>query len=196
VRRRLSVPALGGARALILHRSHATVEALGRQLGAIGLRWEGCWPQLPADALAADYVFFDVDMGHDAQFPWEPGQAPMPTVALIGSEAPGRIEWALSMGADAQMLKPVGDGGVYAALLLARAAFERSRALEAETLGLRARLAERQTVVRAVLALAARGMDEEAAYSELRRRAQAARITIEEAAARVATEGGAHVRRR
>lgn len=191
MRRRLHVPALGGARAAILHRPHATVEALGRQLSAIGLAWEAHWPDLPPAALAADYAFFDVDRGFDAQFPWEPGQAPMPTVALIGSEAPGRIEWALSMGADASMLKPVGAGGAYAALLIARAAFEGRHALLAEAEALRARLSERQTVVRAVLLLAASGLGEEAAYAELRRRAQGARVTIEEAAARIAARGPA-----
>ena len=127
--KRLRVPDLGGARALILHRPHVTVQALARQLSAIGLTHEAHWPDLPASALGADFVFFDMDMGHDEQFPWRPGQAPMPTVALIGSEAPGRVEWALRMGADAQLLKPVGDSGVYSALLIARTAFEARRAM-------------------------------------------------------------------
>ena len=77
-------------------------------------RWVGCWPELPVEALAADFVFFDADLGFDEQFPWKPGAAPMPLVALIGSEAPGRIEWALSHNADAQLLKPVGNAGVSA----------------------------------------------------------------------------------
>ena len=94
--RGLYVPNLGGARAVIVHRPHPTVAALKRQLGAIGLSVEACWPELPASAVMADYIFFDVDMGHDSQFPWKPGDAPMPMIALIGSEAPGRIEWALS----------------------------------------------------------------------------------------------------
>lgn len=193
--RRLRVPDLGGARALILHRPHATVQALGRQLSAIGLTHEAQWPDLPASALGADFVFFDMDMGHDEQFPWVPGQAPMPMVALIGSEAPGRVEWALRMGADAQLLKPVGDSGVYSALLIARAAFEARRALAGEIEGLRARLAERQTVVRAVTLLA-QGGDDEAAYAELRRLATGWRVTIEEAAGRVVARGERHVRRR
>lgn len=191
--RRLAVPELGGARAAILHRPHATVEALGRQLSAIGLTWEAHWPDLPPAALGADFAVFDVDRGHDAQFPWKPGEAPMPAIALIGSEAPGRIEWALSMGADAQLLKPVGAGGAFAALLIARAAFDARRALEASARDLRARLAERQTVVRAVLILAAAGLGEEGAYAELRRRASAARVTIEEAARLVAGPGGGRV---
>ncbi|MRX52151.1 ANTAR domain-containing protein [Paracoccus sp. S-4012] len=193
--RSLRTPSLGGARAVILHRPHPTVEALTRQLAAIGLQAEAHWPDLGPTALAADFVFFDVDRGHDAQFPWPPGAAPMPMVALIGSEAPGRIEWALSMGADAQMLKPVGDGGVHAALLIAHAAFAARRALAAEIDGLRARLAGRRTVVRAVALLAA-GSDEEAAYAELRRRAMEWRVTIEEAAARLVAQGGPLVRRR
>ena len=194
--KRLRVPDLGGARALILHRPHATVQALARQLSAIGLTHEAHWPDLPASALGADFVFFDLDMGHDEQFPWRPGQAPMPTVALIGSEAPGRVEWALRMGADAQLLKPVGDNGVYSALLIARTAFEARRAMAGEIEGLRSRLAERQTVVRAVTLLTTDG-DDEAAYAELRKLAMGWRITIEEAAARVvASREGPDVRHR
>jgi hypothetical protein len=56
----------------------------------------------------------------------------MPLIALIGSEAPGRIEWALSHNADAQLLKPVGNAGVYSALLIARQAFEARRRLADE----------------------------------------------------------------
>ncbi|MBS0122598.1 ANTAR domain-containing response regulator [Thetidibacter halocola] len=197
--KRLRIPDLGGARAMILHRPHATVEALTRQLRAIGLATSDHWPELPAAALGADYVFFDTDMGHDGQFPWKPGEAPMPMIALIGSEAPGRIEWALRQGADAQLLKPVGDNGVFSALLIARQAFESRRASGDEIAGLRQRLAERQTIVRAVTLLAARGKTEEEAFAQLRQLAMAWRETIEQAAARVvarhATEGGRDDRR-
>lgn len=185
MKRRLHVPDLGGAKAAILHRPHPTVQALTRQLAAIGLAVVEHWPDLGPGALAADYVFYDADMGHEGQFPWAPGQAPMPMVALIGSEAPGRIEWALTQGADAQLLKPVGDNGVFSALLIARQAFEARRALAAEIADLRARLAERQTVVRAVTLLAARGQTEDAAYAQLRQLAMARRESIEAAAARV-----------
>ena len=57
----------------------------------------------------------------------------MPLVALIGSEAPGRIEWALSHKADAQLLKPVGNAGVYSALLIARQSFEARRRVRKRT---------------------------------------------------------------
>lgn len=186
------IPNLGGAKAFILHRPHATANALSRQLVAIGLEASECWPELPADALAADFVFFDVDFGFDEQFPWKPGEAPMPLVALIGSEAPGRIEWALSHKADAQLLKPVGTAGVYSALLIARQSFEARRRLADEIAALEARVADRQTIVRAVAALCARGVNEEQAYAQLRSLAMSWQISIEQAARRIVamTEDG------
>lgn len=63
------IPNLGGAKAFVLHRPHATVAAITRQLTAIGLQARECWPELPAEALAADFVFFDADLGFDQQFP-------------------------------------------------------------------------------------------------------------------------------
>ncbi|MDP4033707.1 MAG: ANTAR domain-containing protein [Pseudorhodobacter sp.] len=176
---------LGGARALILHRPHPTVQALTRQLVAIGLQVDQVWPDLGAGALAADFVFVDADMGHDAQFPWAPGASPMPMIALIGSEAPGRIEWSLQIGAHAQLLKPVGDNGAYSALLIARAAFDAHRSLSVEIADLRRRLDGRQTVVRAVTLLAARGKSEADAYAQLRQMAMAWRISFEAAAERI-----------
>ncbi len=191
-RRAIRIPNLGGAQAIILHRPHPTVQALSRQLTAIGLQVVQTWPELGPEALAADYIFFDADMGHDGMFPWEPGQPPIPMIALIGSEAPGRIEWSLKAGSHAQLLKPVGDSGAYSALLIARDAFDAQRALSAEIADLRRRLEERQTVVRAVTLLAARGKSDAGAYAQLRQMAMAWRISFEDAAARiVAAQGGA-----
>ena len=179
------IPNLGGAKAFVLHRPHPTVTAIMRQLTAIGLDAADCWPELPAEALAADFVFFDVDLGFDQQFPWRPGEAPMPTIALIGSEAPGRIEWTLSQRADAQLLKPVGNSGVYSALLIARQAFEARRQQADEIAALQLRVAERQTIVRAVAALSGQGIDDDRAYAQLRSLAMSWQISMEEAARRV-----------
>lgn len=187
------IPNLGGARAFILHRPHPTVQAITRQLSAIGLITLDCWPELPPEALAADFAFFDADLGFDEQFPWKPGEAPMPLVALIGSEAPGRIEWALSHKADAQLLKPVGNAGVYSALLIARQSFEARKHLASEIASLRQRVAERQTIVRAVTALS-KGSDDERAYAQLRSLAMSWQISVEDAARRIVAmteeEGG------
>jgi two-component system, response regulator / RNA-binding antiterminator len=176
---------LGGARAVILHRPHPTVQALTRQLAAIGLQVTQVWPDLAPDAIAANFIFFDADMGHDGQFPWRAGDPPMPMIALIGSEAPGRVEWALQAGAHAQLLKPVGDHGAYSALLIAREAFHARSALQANIADLRRRLDARQTVVRAVGLLAGQGKSEADAYAQLRQMAMAWRIGFEEAAERI-----------
>ncbi|MBI1416021.1 MAG: ANTAR domain-containing protein [Limimaricola sp.] len=185
---RLQVPPLGGARALIVHRPHVVVQALGRQLTAIGLKVDTAWPEAGAAALSADFVFYDADMGHDGQFPWAPGAGPVPMIALIGSEAPGRIEWALRMGADAQLLKPVGDGGAYSALLIARVAFEARQRLAAEVAGLKARIDARQTVVHAVVLLMGQGRDESTAFDHLRQLAMRWRVSFEAAAERVVAQ--------
>jgi AmiR/NasT family two-component response regulator len=191
MRARSFVPDLGGARAIILHRQHPTVEALARQLRAIGLTVAVHWPDLGTDAVTADYVFFDADLGHDGQFPWPPGQSPMPLIALIGSEAPGRIEWALSQGAAGQIMKPVSGAGAFSALLIAHQAFEARRAMDAQIADLRGRLSERQTIVQAVAHLMRQGRDESVAYDLLRQMAMAWRVTIESAAQRVVSHGGA-----
>ena len=185
MKRQVRIQQLGGARATILHRPHANVMALTRQLHAIGLVVDEAWPELGPQALAADFIFFDADMGYDAQFPWAAGESPMPMIAMIGSEAPGRIEWSLQIGAHAQLLKPITGSGVYSAVLIARDAFDRQRALAAQIADLKRRLDERQTVVRAVMQLAALGKTEAEAYDQLRRMAMSWQISIEDAALRV-----------
>ncbi len=179
------IPNLGGASAYVLHRPHANAQTIVRQLSAIGLTASDCWPELPAAALAADFVFFDADLGFDEQFPWRAGAAPMPLIALIGSEAPGRIEWALFMHrANAHLLKPVGTAGVYSSLLIARQNFEERRRLAARIETLQARVAERHTIVRAVAALARDG-DHEQGFARLRSLAMGWQVSVEEAASRV-----------
>ncbi|MCP8895180.1 transcriptional antiterminator [Shinella daejeonensis] len=183
--RRARIPTLGGATAYVLHRAHPTAQTLVRQLSAIGLTAIDCWPELPPAALSADFVFFDVDLGFDEQFPWKPGEAPMPMVALIGSEAPGRIEWALfTHRANAHVLKPVGTAGIYSSLLIARQNFEERKQLAARIDALQARVAERHTIVRAVAALS-KDSDYEQGFARLRLLAMNWQTSIEEAAGRV-----------
>ncbi len=187
--RRPLVPDLGGKRAVILHRPNPTLDALARQLAKIGLQVSDCWPDLPAAAATADYVFFDADMGHDEQFPWARGAAPMPLIALIGSEAPGRVAWAMAQGACGQILKPVGDGGVYSALLIARQVFDERAALNRRIAGLEQRLGARQTIVQAVALLGLHEYGEGHAYNRLRQLAMVWRVPIEDAAERIVAHG-------
>ena len=182
---RIRTENLGGATAWVLHRPHPSVQGLVRQLGVIGLDVHVAWPELPAATIEADFIFYDADMGHDEQFPWAAGQSPMPMIALIGSEAPGRLRWAMQMGAHAQLLKPMSDKGVYAALLVARSNFDRAKASEALIADLQTRLSARQTIVRAVMIFIMKGKTEAEAYEFLRQTAMAWRVTIEVAAERL-----------
>ena len=193
------IPNFDGKRALILHRVHPVVDAISRQLAQLGISCDHCWPALPASAASdADLLIFDADMGHDEQFPWEAGAAPMPAIALIGSEAPGRLAWTMSRGADAHLLKPVGSGGVFTALVMASEAFARRLATRAELNGLTARLEQREVIAEATACLMLRAnLPAETAYAQLRRDAMAARLTIEAMAEQVVQElRGAHVHRR
>ena len=181
-------PNFVGQRALVLHRAHGVVEAIARQLSQIGVAHEQCWPELPMDLDISRYhqLFFDADMGYDGQFPWAPGVAPLPSIALIGSEAPGRVAWAIRQGADAHLLKPVGSAGIYSALVIATSAFRQRAQLAADLSGLRQQLAGRQVLAEATAqVMQLKGCDAGVAYGLLREMAMNERMTIEAAAQRV-----------
>jgi AmiR/NasT family two-component response regulator len=189
---RFSTPSFEGTRALILHRAHANTEALARQFARIGVSAVTVWPEVEGRGFDGyDFLLFDADMGYDAQFPWAAGEAPIPTIALIGSEAPGRVTWAVSHGADAQLLKPIGGSGVYAALVIATHAFRRRAALESRVGELSARLANRENLAEATALMMVRhGISAAAAYGRLRRQAMEERRTIDEIAVSILNETG------
>lgn len=169
-------------RAVVLHRPGSAADAILRQLERLGLTSELAWPELGEGAALADVIFFDVDMGYDEQFPWAAGHAPMPLVALIGSEAPGRIGWALSHNPAAHLLKPLSSAGVFSALQIARHAFAKRQALEAQVDGLVERLQQRPAVARALVRLMREGCGEDEAMRRLRRFAMDRQLTLEAAA--------------
>jgi len=176
-------PMFSNWQAVILHRPHPAVEVLTRQLESLHIRVKTVWPQLDEQDATADVVFFDADMGHDQQFPWPSGFSPMPLIALIGSEAPGRIEWALAQGSNAHMLKPIGSTGAYSALLIAAHSYGKARSHADDIRALEDRLRQRPIVVRAVLQLMQRGYaGETAAFKRLRSISMDWGMTIEEAA--------------
>lgn len=183
-----STPNFDGKRALILHRPHQVVDALGRQLSQLGMTCEQTWPELLGDIDPSrfSHLIYDADMGYDGQFPWLPGLAPMPSIALIGSEAPGRLAWAIRQGADAHLLKPIGSGGVFSALVIASEAFVRRSAMGAELTDLRSRLDRRQIVAEATACLMVQhNISADAAFDRLRRDAMTTRLTIEDMATQI-----------
>lgn len=176
-------PNLAAWHAVILHRPHPVVDALKRQLELLHIEVETVWPELEPRHAEADVVFFDVDQGYDGQFPWPAGFAPMPLIALIGSEAPGRVGWGLAQGSNAHLLKPLGSTGVYSALLIAAHAYQQARGQAEEIRSLEDRVRQRPIIVSAVLQLLEEGCDgEAAAWKQLRASAMESGATIEETA--------------
>lgn len=174
--------------ALILHRPHEIVDAVSRQLLHFGIRAQTSWPELPTDfdPMTVNIIFFDGDMGYDAQFPWPEAYAPVPMIALIGSEAPGRVAWAIKQSADAHLLKPIGSGGVYSAVMIATEAHKRRVALNTEMAQNQFRLAHRECLAKATAHLmVSRDMTENEAYQALRVMAMSAQMSIESMAARI-----------
>lgn len=178
----IGIPNFRAWSAIVLHRQHPDCVAVVRQLERIGLATRTVWPELsPGDH--ADVIFFDADYGYDGQFPWSAGGAPMPLIALLGSEAPGRVEWAIGHGADAHLLKPIGSAGVFSALVIARQGFASRQALTREIASLRNRLRRRPAVASAIVTLMRdENLDEAAAFRRLRAIAMESRRSIEDAA--------------
>jgi AmiR/NasT family two-component response regulator len=107
----------------------------------------------------------------------------MPLIALIGSEAPGRIEWALAQGSNAHLLKPIGSTGAYSALLIAAHAYQFGRNQAGDIRALEERLRQRPLVVRAILKLMQEErLDEANAWKRMRKMAMSLGMTIEETA--------------
>ena len=91
---RTALPNFRGRRAVILHRKDNNQVTLARQLESLGLSVEVSWPADKVSADGYDVIFFDADQGYDGLFDWPPDQPPIPLIAMMGSEAPGRIEVA------------------------------------------------------------------------------------------------------
>lgn len=178
-----ATPSFAGWRAIVLHRPDAGIDRLARQLALLGLSASVRWSPLVAGE-AFEVVLVDADQGWDGLLPWRPGHAPMPIVALLGSEAPGRIAWAIAQGAGAIMAKPVLASAVYPALVLASSIQSERMAAAGRIAGLEERLKLRPLVYGAMRrVMDARGLDEDGAYGVLRRTAMRRRLTIEQVAA-------------
>jgi len=171
-------------RAAILHRADDNIERVKRQLERLGVTVLVQWKPLDLAETPADLVLVDADQGWNDLLPWDGDDAPVPVVALLGSEAPGRIAWALAKGAGAIMAKPVVASSVYPALVLATHAHHERTAVRARIAGLEERLRLRPIVYDAMRSImAVQGTDEAGAYRILCHLAMQRRLTVEHVAA-------------
>jgi AmiR/NasT family two-component response regulator len=182
-----------GQRVIILHRPGDATDRLVRQCSLLGLRAEARWRPLHSGQ-EVDIVLVDADEGWDGLLPWTPAERPAPLVALLASEAPGRIAWALDQGSDALIAKPVMASAVYPALVMATRRHAEARLLSERIAKLEERVRLRPLVHAAVRALmVAEGCDENEAYGRLRREAMRTRLTLEQAAGSLLASPRRHV---
>jgi two-component system, response regulator / RNA-binding antiterminator len=114
----------------------------------------------------------------------------VPLVAVLASEAPGRVEWALDQGATACLLKPIGSTGAFNALAVASRLFAERRQMRCATSEHSDRVRARPIVVRAtIVVMSSLGVDENCAPALLRSAAMRERITVEALSVRIASGG-------
>lgn len=177
-----------GQCALVVHRADHHRDALIAQLSRIGLHVDCVMPDSSLDGCVerTHVIFFDADTGHNNLFPWRGDMPPMPLIAILSSEAPGRLEWALAQAATGFMVKPIGASGAYQALLVATQLHRQLCEMRLSVASLLERLRARPLVVRAIIEVMHRHeLDESHAYERLRLGAMASRQSIEELAASI-----------
>lgn len=156
-------------------------------------------PLWPADTVSADgydVIFFDADQGYDGLFDWPPGQPPIPLIAMMGSEAPGRIEWTLSRAPSAYLVKPIGSTGVFSALAIAFHTFETGKELGDSVAELTRRAKARSIVFKAILSVMAHfGIDDDEAYRLLRAESMNQRVSVEDLSELIARNGETELNR-
>lgn len=193
---RTALPNFRGQRALVLHWKDNNRVTLVRQLEALGLEVDVQWPADAVSANGYDVIFFDADQGYDGLFDWPPGQPPIPLIAMMGSEAPGRIEWTLSRAPSAYLVKPIGSTGVFSALAIAFHTFETGKDLGDAVAELTRRAKARSTVFKAILSVMAHfGIDDDEAYRLLRAESMNQRVSVEDLSEMIARNGETELNR-
>jgi AmiR/NasT family two-component response regulator len=105
---------------------------------------------------------------------------PAPVIGLVGVEAPSRLKALVNLGATSFLRKPVHGGAVYTSLFMGINQFLLRSDMYARFQDLEGRRRGRRSVIRAVILLMQQNrLDEEGAYSRLRRESMRARQNLE-----------------
>jgi AmiR/NasT family two-component response regulator len=178
-----------GGRAHVVMERSGRDDALTTTLAKLGVSCEypemvGGRAQIDVAGLQPerDILFVDGDLEGAVTIEVNPASRlpPVPVIGLVGVEAPSRLKALVNLGATSFLRKPVHGGAVYTSLfmginqfLLRSEMYERLRSLEERRRG-------RRAVLRAVILLMREnGVDEDTAYSQLRRESMRARQNLE-----------------
>lgn len=178
-----------GGRALIVTQEPGAEGSLAGTLAKLGVASD--YPPL-VDGRAAidvaalrrdrDILFVDGDLEGAVDLPVDPATRlpPIPVIGLVGVEAPSRLRALVDLGASAFLRKPVHGGTVYSALFMGINQFLLRSDLSERILDLETRRRSRRAVIGAtILVMRQTGLDEDQAYSRLRRESMRARRSLE-----------------
>lgn len=179
----VTLPELRGLSVRVIAPPDPERRLLVEQLARIGCAVSTHWPPPVRMPSPADVVFVSID---DAEIAathrlLEAVGADAPTMlALVGYENPATLQRVLEHGFQAIVERPVRSFGLLANLVIARTLWlQHQRALKALHDCRRRSLGDQKVNRAKAVLMAARSISEEAAYRELRARAQSSRRPIE-----------------
>ena len=178
-----------GGRALVITARGGKETTLETTLAKLGVSCEypeivGGRAQIDIGSLQAerDILFVDGDLEGAIAIEVNPVSRllPVPVIGLVGVEAPSRLKALVNLGATSFLRKPVHGGAVYTSLFMGINQFLLRSDMYARLRDLEGRRRGRRAVIRAVIFLMQQeGLDEEGAYSQLRRESMRARQNLE-----------------
>lgn len=179
-----------GGRALIVTARSGSETALESTLAKLGVTSE--YPPIidgkahidPGSLQAdRDILFIDGDLEGAVTLEVDPGSRlpPVPVIGMVGVEAPSRLKALVNLGATSFLRKPVHGGAVYASLFMGINQFLLRSEMNGRLQDLESRRRGRRSVVRSIILLMQQdGLDEDNAYSQLRRDSMRARLSLEQ----------------
>jgi AmiR/NasT family two-component response regulator len=189
-----------GVHALVIHGQDRNRTVLTETLTKLGLKVRVADPtDAPAIRAAigeAEIIIFDTDMAEAVAQAWAGERVAVPLIAIVGLEAPGRLQRAFELEPSAVLYKPLRATGIYSALFFATNEQRRRQDIALKMQLLEERRRHRRFVTRAIVNLMRdRGIDDEEAFRLLRKESMRRRLTIEEYAVQLAAEAGQAVKR-
>jgi AmiR/NasT family two-component response regulator len=180
-----------GVSALVIHCDDRNRNVLTETLARIGLKIQvadpGDAPAIRSALDGADIIVFDTDMAEAVAVAWAGERVVVPVIAIVGLEAPGRLQRAFELEPCAVLYKPLRSTGIYSALFFATNEHRRRLEVASKMQLLEGRHRSRRFVTSAILHLMRdRGIDDEEAFRLLRKESMRRRLTIEEYAVQLA----------
>ena len=189
-----------GVHAMVIHAEDRNRTILTETLTRLGLKIHMSDPSDPAairDGLVeAEIVVFDTDMVEGVALASAGERIAVPIIAIVGLEAPGRLQRAFDLEPSAVLYKPLRSTGIYSALFFATNEHRRRNEIAQKLRLLEGRHRSRRFVTRAIVHLMRdRGVDDEEAFRLLRKESMRRRLTIEEYAVHLAAHPRATVKK-